>query len=69
MGQIRKGKIASVSGSTARVVPLDASEKPSAKITIPRGLRGNLPKGIEVVYVEFPDMTGLILGRADGELS
>ena len=70
MGQINKGKIASVSGNTARVVPSDASAKPTAKITIPwhlRGDTGNLKKGTEVVYVEFDDATGLLLGRADGE--
>ena len=70
MGQINKGKIASVDGSTARVVPSDASAKPTAKITIPwhlRGASGNLKKGTEVVYVEFGDATGLLLGRADGE--
>ena len=70
MGQINKGKIAGISGNTARVLPSDASAKPTAKITIPwhlRGGAGNLTKGTEVVYVEFDDSTGLLLGRADGE--
>lgn len=70
MGQINKGKIAGISGNTARVLPSDASAKPTAKITIPwhlRGEAGNLNKGTEVVYVEFDDSTGLLLGRADGE--
>lgn len=70
MGQISKGKIASISGNTARVTPSDASGKPTAKITIPwhlRGSSGNLKKGTPVVYVEFEDATGLLLGRADGE--
>lgn len=70
MGQINKGKIASISGNTARVVPSDANAKPTAKITIPwhlRGGAGNLKKGTAVVYVEFDDATGLLLGRADGE--
>lgn len=70
MGQINKGTIASISGNTARVVPLDANAKPTSKITIPwhlRGESGNLKKGTEVVYVEFDDFTGLLLGRADGE--
>ena len=69
MGNINKGKIAGISGNTARVVPSDASGKPTAKITIPwhlRGGTGNLSKGTEVVYVEFDDATGLLLGRADG---
>ena len=70
MGQINKGTIASISGNTARVVPSGASGDATAKITIPQHLRGdsgNLKKGTEVVYVEFDDATGLILGRADGE--
>lgn len=70
MGQINKGKIASISGNTARVVPSDASGKPTAKITIPwhlRGDSGKLKKNTLVVYVEFEDSTGLLLGRADGE--
>lgn len=70
MGQINKGTIASVEGNTARVVPSDAGAKPTAKITIPwhlRGATGNLKKGTAVVYVEFDDATGLLLGRADGE--
>ena len=70
MGQINKGKIASIEENTARVVPLDASARPTAKITIPwhlRGDTGKLEKGTEVVYVEFDDATGLLLGRADGE--
>ena len=70
MGQINKGKIAGIDGNTARVVPCDASAKPTAKITIPwhlRGDTGQLKKGTVVVYVEFDDSTGLLLGRADGE--
>ena len=70
MGNINKGKIASISGSTARVVPLEANGKPTAKITIPwhlRGDTGKLKKNMVVVYAEFEDSTGLLLGRADGE--
>lgn len=70
MGQINKGTVASIDGNTARVVPSDATGRPTAKITIPWHLRGNtgqLRKGTEVVYVEFDDATGLLLGRADGE--
>lgn len=70
MAEINKGKIASISGNTARVVPSDAGVRPTAKIVIPwhlRGGTGNLKKGTEVVFVEFADSTGLLLGRADGE--
>ncbi|WP_455619645.1 hypothetical protein [Eisenbergiella sp.] len=70
MGQINKGTIASIEGNTARVLPSDAGTKPTAKIVIPwhlRGNSGNLAKGTAVVYVEFDDATGLLLGRADGD--
>lgn len=70
MGQINKGKIASISETTARVLPSDATTKPTAKIIIPWYLRTeteNLKKGTEVIYVEFDDSTGLLLCRADGE--
>lgn len=70
MGEINKGVIASIDGNTARVVPSVASARPTAKIVVPwhlRGSAGNLQKGTEVIYVEFLDATGLLLGRADGE--
>ena len=70
MGQINKGTIASIDGNVARVSPSDADTRTTAKITIPwhlRGAAGNLQKGTAVVYVEFEDSTGLLLGRADGE--
>ena len=69
MGLIKKGRIASISGDTARVVPVDSSSLATAKITIPwhlRGSGGNLKKGTVVVYAEFADSTGLLIGRADG---
>ena len=70
MGNIYKGTIAGIEGNTARVLPSDAGAKPTAKIVIPwhlRGSTGNLTKGTPVVYVEFDDASGLLLGRADGE--
>jgi len=70
MGTINKGTIAGIEGNTARVVPSDAGAKPTTKIVIPwhlRGDTGKLKKGMAVVYVEFDDSTGLLLGRADGE--
>ena len=70
MGQIYKGTIASVSEKTARVLPLDIDATSTKIITIPwhlRGDTGKLSKGVEVIYVEFEDTTGLLLGRADGE--
>lgn len=67
MGHIYKGTIASISGTTARVIPSDDTGRPTAYITIPWHLRGYLQKGTEVVYVEFDDATGLLLGRTDGK--
>lgn len=70
MGQINKGTIASISGNMARVVPADASTRPTINITIPwhlRGDRGKLAKGTAVVYVEFNDFTGMLIDRVDGE--
>ena len=70
MGKINKGKIASINGRMARVIPSDASAQATVLLVIPwhmRGVRGQLKKGTVVVYVEFEDATGLLLGRADGE--
>ena len=68
MGKICKGTIAGIEGSMARVVPCDAGAKPTARLVIPKALRdGGLVKGTAVVYAEFDDFSGLILGRADGE--
>ena len=70
MGIICKGTIAGIEGNTARVLPSNAEAKPTAKIMIPwhlRGDTGKLEKGTLVVYAEFDDATGLLLGRADGE--
>ena len=70
MGQIHKGEIATVSGNKARVVPLDKEDKATAKLNVPwhlRGDTGELEPGDEVVYCEFDDGTGLLLGRMDGD--
>ena len=70
MGQIHKGEIATISGNKARVVPLDKEDKATAKLNVPwhlRGDTGELEPGDEVVYCEFDDGTGLLLGRMDGD--
>lgn len=70
MGNIYKGTIAAIEGNAARVVPLDKSARSTAKLVIPwhlRGAAGNLQKGTAVIFAEFNDGTGLLLGRADGE--
>ncbi|MBQ9229084.1 MAG: hypothetical protein IJ680_07680 [Paludibacteraceae bacterium] len=68
-GQIDKGKITSIDGNVARVVPCNEPGLVSASVVIPwhlRGTSGNLSKGTEVVYALFEDQTGILLGRADG---
>lgn len=70
MGTIDKGTIASVNTAknTARVQTKAGIV--TNDLVIPWHLRkgsGNLTKGIEVVFVEFDDQTGILLGRADGD--
>ena len=79
MANIQKGKISTIEGpadvngnnTRARVIP----EQADGVVTMPlviasqlRGDAGNLSKGTDVVFAVFPDQTGIILCRADGEL-
>lgn len=69
-GQICKGTIATIGGNMARVVPLDKEDKATPKLVVPwhlRGDTGELEVGDEVVYAEFSDGTGILLGRMDGD--
>lgn len=69
-GQINKGKIATISDAKARVVPSDREDKATAKLVVPwhlRGDTGDLEVGDEVIYAEFDDGTGILLGRMDGD--
>lgn len=71
MAELQKGKISTIEGNTARVVPDQVDGTITKPLTIHaslRGTAGNLKKGTEVVFVVFPDRSGLILYRADGEL-
>lgn len=71
MAELQKGKISTIEGNTARVVPdqVDGTvTKPLIIHASLRGAAGKLKKGTEVVFVVFPDRSGLILHRADGEL-
>lgn len=67
MGNVKKGTIAGITGNDARIIPVDPKETVSISITIPKKLREKLDKGVEVIYAEFSDHTGIILCRADGE--
>ena len=67
-GIIDKGKISSISGNTAKIIPSAASGTVTRPLVIPQQLRGGVAVGTEVVYCVFDDMSGIILSRADGEL-
>lgn len=68
MALIEKGKVLSVTGDKAKVQSVFSTKTVSPLIAIPKRLRdGEVTKGTEVAYVVFPDGTGTILGRMDGE--
>lgn len=78
MADIQKGKISTIEGPTdsngnntrARVIPEQADgviTKPLVIASQLRGKAGNLTKGTEVVFAMFPDQSGIIFSRADGE--
>jgi hypothetical protein len=78
MADIQKGKISTIEGpadangniTRARVIPEQADGVVSKPLVIAsqlRGKAGNLTKGTEVVFAVFPDQTGIIFCRADGE--
>ena len=65
---IEKGKISAVISKTvATVIPSFSDTPVTAKLTIPFFLWECLEVDMDVVYAQFPDNTGLILGRLDGE--
>ena len=68
---IEKGVISTVSGDgkTATAVPSFSDSPVSATLTVPFFLAGSLTVGMPVVYAQFPDNTGVILARMDGEWS
>lgn len=68
MGQIEKGRVASIDGATALVTTASAVTV-SSEVVVPERLQGHLSKDDEVVFVIFADRTGLILDRADGRVS
>lgn len=64
---VKKGRISTVEGDKARVVA-DDGETVTMPLTVPKHLRGRLTaKDTPVIYVEFPDYTGAVLMRMDGE--
>ena len=67
---INKGKISTVlqDGKMVTIKPY-AGEVVTAPIVVPFFLYGALPVGLEVVYTTFPDGTGIVLARMDGEFN
>lgn len=65
---VNKGKISAVKDKThATVVPAFSDTPVSTALVIPWALLECLEVGMDVVYAQFPDNTGVILARMDGE--
>lgn len=65
---VNKGKISAVIDKThATVVPSFSDSPVTTELVIPFFLCECLTVGMDVVYAQFPDNTGLILARMDGE--
>ena len=64
---IDKGVISTVSGAKATVIPSFSDSPVSVELVVPFFLVRCLQVGMEVVYVQWPDNTGLLLARMDGE--
>lgn len=65
---VNKGKISTIEDEThATVIPSFSDTPVTAKLVIPFFLIRCLKVDMEVVYAQFPDNTGVILARLDGE--
>ena len=65
---VNKGKISAIEDEThATVVPSFSDSPVTAKLVIPFFLVRCLKPEMEVVYAQFPDNTGVILARMDGD--
>ena len=66
---IDKGMVSTVSadGKTATVVPAFSGSSVTFPLVVPFFLAGSLTVKMPVVYATFPDNTGVILARMDGE--
>ena len=67
---INKGTVSTVlqDGKMVSIKPY-TGESVTAPLVVPFFLFGGLPVGIEVVYATFPDGTGIVLARTDGEFN
>lgn len=66
---IDKGMVSAVGddGKTATVVPAFSGASVTFPLVVPFFLAGSLTVKMPVVYATFPDNTGVILARMDGE--
>lgn len=69
MSLIEKGIVLSREGNNVRVQSSLSEGTVSTLIPLPKNLRSEamISKGTEVAYVTFPDGTGIVLSRMDGE--
>ena len=66
---IGKGKISTIesSGAIVTVAPSYSDVPVTPRLTVPDTLIGSLSVGLDVVYVQFRDNTGIVLCRMDGK--
>ena len=65
---VNKGKISTIEDEEHETVIPSFSDTPvTIKLIIPFFLKRCLETDMEVVYAQFPDNTGVILARLDGE--
>ena len=66
---IGKGKISTIEngGATVTVVPSYSDLPVTPKLAVPDTLIGSLAVGLDVVYAQFRDNTGIVLCRMDGK--
>ena len=67
---VNKGKVSAIhnDGKAVSVKPY-TGDGVTAPLVVPFFLFGGLPVGVEVVYSTFPDGTGIVLARMDGEFN
>lgn len=65
---VNKGKISAlIDREHATVVPAFSDTPVTAELVIPFFLLECLEVGMDVVYAQFPDNTGVVMARMDGE--
>lgn len=68
--EVQKGKVQSMDGKTATVIPSEHPDIVTKPLVVPfywRETMGNIKAGEEVYYFEDDEHGGYIIGRTDGE--